>query len=153
MTSNRRRDSIDWLTRDVSHRDANLSSLDEITDFGSNPGCLRMFLRIPTRLSARPAVVVALHGCKAWSDRSGRELIESHRIEGMGQGVPLASNGEHGCGTAGPFHIDLGISSSERILEFFGLSDAREQGKKRAPSKTAKRHHSHTQGAPSKSAC
>jgi poly(hydroxyalkanoate) depolymerase family esterase len=37
--------------------------LHEVTNFGSNPGNLRMFVFAPSRKSPRPALVVALHGC------------------------------------------------------------------------------------------
>jgi poly(hydroxyalkanoate) depolymerase family esterase len=39
------------------------SPLVETTDFGSNPGDLRMFSFVPDKLSQRPALVVVLHGC------------------------------------------------------------------------------------------
>jgi feruloyl esterase len=38
-------------------------SLHEIAAFGSNPGNLRMFAHVPPGLDAKPALVVALHGC------------------------------------------------------------------------------------------
>jgi poly(hydroxyalkanoate) depolymerase family esterase len=37
--------------------------LREIEQFGSNPGNLRLFLHVPERVAARPALVVVLHGC------------------------------------------------------------------------------------------
>jgi poly(hydroxyalkanoate) depolymerase family esterase len=39
------------------------SPLTEISDFGSNPGELRMFAYLPENLPAAPALVVVLHGC------------------------------------------------------------------------------------------
>jgi poly(hydroxyalkanoate) depolymerase family esterase len=39
------------------------SRLDEVHGFGSNPGSLRMFRYLPSRLAANPALVVVLHGC------------------------------------------------------------------------------------------
>ena len=39
------------------------SSLREIDEFGSDPGRLRMFLRVPAKLPSRPSLVVGLHGC------------------------------------------------------------------------------------------
>ena len=37
--------------------------LHEVTDFGSNPGALRMFAHVPPRLARGGALVVVLHGC------------------------------------------------------------------------------------------
>jgi poly(hydroxyalkanoate) depolymerase family esterase len=39
------------------------SPLAETTDFGSNPGALRMFSFVPENLQQPPALVVVLHGC------------------------------------------------------------------------------------------
>jgi feruloyl esterase len=37
--------------------------LTKVTDFGSNPGSLRMFVHAPEQLPPNPALVVVLHGC------------------------------------------------------------------------------------------
>ncbi len=37
--------------------------LDEVASFGANPGKLRMFVHVPAKLAAEPAIVVAMHGC------------------------------------------------------------------------------------------
>ena len=39
-----------------------LSHLQEVEDFGTNPGALRMLTYLPDNLSPRPALVVVLHG-------------------------------------------------------------------------------------------
>jgi poly(hydroxyalkanoate) depolymerase family esterase len=39
------------------------SPLVEVSDFGTNPGALRMFSFVPDSLQKRPALVVVLHGC------------------------------------------------------------------------------------------
>ncbi|QUS42143.1 PHB depolymerase family esterase [Tardiphaga alba] len=39
------------------------SPLEEVTDFGSNPGNLKMFAYAPEQLAPKPALVVVLHGC------------------------------------------------------------------------------------------
>lgn len=39
------------------------ASLVEVTNFGSNPGNLRMHLYVPDSVRPTPAVVVAMHGC------------------------------------------------------------------------------------------
>jgi poly(hydroxyalkanoate) depolymerase family esterase len=42
---------------------AGSSPLNEVTDFGDNPGGLRMFTYMPADRPKRPALVVVLHGC------------------------------------------------------------------------------------------
>ena len=44
----------------------------EVTAFGSNPGNLRMRAYVPERLTSRPALVVALHGCTQTADEYDR---------------------------------------------------------------------------------
>jgi poly(hydroxyalkanoate) depolymerase family esterase len=60
------------------------------------------------------------HSRRVWKDGSGREVIEHYRIKGMGHGTPLAANG---IGTPGPFMIDAGISSTQRIAQFWQIAD------------------------------
>jgi hypothetical protein len=40
----------------------------------------------------------------------------------MSHGIPLRSNEPSPCGIAGPFFIDVGISSTRRIAAFWGLA-------------------------------
>lgn len=56
---------------------------------------------------------------KVWR-RGGIDLIESYTITGMAHGTPLAT-ATHG-GAAGPFLLEAGISSSDHIAKFFGLT-------------------------------
>lgn len=44
-------------------RTAQPSHLTELTGFGSNPGALRMFTYVPTKLARAPGLVVVMHGC------------------------------------------------------------------------------------------
>jgi acetylxylan esterase len=39
------------------------ASLTEVTGFGTNPTGIRMYLYVPDRLPANPAVLVAIHYC------------------------------------------------------------------------------------------
>jgi poly(hydroxyalkanoate) depolymerase family esterase len=59
---------------------------------------------------------------KVWR-RDGVDMIESYTITGMAHGTPLATK-THG-GAAGPFLLEVGISSSYHIARFFGLTEAR----------------------------
>ncbi len=71
------------------------------------------------------------HRHRVWQDGAGRNVIELHTIGGMGHGVALALGSEHNSGIAGPFHFDVGVPSSVRILEFFGIA-AEASGRRRA---------------------
>ncbi|WP_327048574.1 PHB depolymerase family esterase [Microbispora sp. NBC_01189] len=46
---------------------ASAATLTEVTNFGSNPGNIRMFLYVPNNVAARPGVLVAMHGCNGWA--------------------------------------------------------------------------------------
>lgn len=60
---------------------------------------------------------------RVWRDASGREMVESYTITHMAHGTPLAAGTAHDtCGVAGPFLLEVGISSSYHIARFFGLT-------------------------------
>ena len=42
---------------------ASAASLVEVTNFGNNPGGMRMHVYVPDTRPANPAIVVAMHGC------------------------------------------------------------------------------------------
>ncbi len=58
---------------------------------------------------------------RQWLDESGRVAIEDYRITGMGHGTPLKTAGPDGIGAAMPHMLDVGISSTMRIAEGWGL--------------------------------
>lgn len=60
---------------------------------------------------------------RVWVDRDGREAIEEYLIPGMGHGTPLKTNGETGCGAAGAYMLDVGISSTWHIAQRWGVLD------------------------------
>jgi poly(hydroxyalkanoate) depolymerase family esterase len=66
------------------------------------------------------------HARRVWLSPTGQILIESYTIEGLGHGTPLAAGGPDGCGAAGPFLIETGISSSSLIAASWGLERMRE---------------------------
>ncbi|MBS7809702.1 extracellular catalytic domain type 1 short-chain-length polyhydroxyalkanoate depolymerase [Roseococcus pinisoli] len=57
-----------------------------------------------------------------WCDRQGRAVIERHDIPGMGHGTPLDS--AEADETAGPYMLDVGISSTRHIAQFWGIAPA-----------------------------
>ena len=62
-----------------------------------------------------------LHHLRQWRDEVGELRIEEHLIAGMSHGAPLTSAEGQGIGVAGPFMLDVGISSTLEIAGFFGL--------------------------------
>jgi poly(hydroxyalkanoate) depolymerase family esterase len=63
---------------------------------------------------------------QVWTNAAGEEVIESFTIPGMAHGTPLATgSADTQCGAAGPFLLEVGISSSYHIAGFFGLADTR----------------------------
>ena len=63
---------------------------------------------------------------QAWINAAGEELIESYTITHMAHGTPLATGaGDDACGAAGPFLLEVGISSSYHIAKFFSASRSR----------------------------
>jgi poly(hydroxyalkanoate) depolymerase family esterase len=62
---------------------------------------------------------------QAWQDGDGHDVIEFYAITHMAHGTPLATGtADDTCGAAGPFLLDVGISSSYHIARFFGLVPA-----------------------------
>jgi feruloyl esterase len=60
---------------------------------------------------------------QVWRNADGADLIESYTITGMAHGTPLATgDGEHSYGAAGPFLLEVGISSSYHIARNWGLT-------------------------------
>jgi len=58
---------------------------------------------------------------QVWWNADGETVIESYMITDMAHGAPLSrSEG----GVTGPYMIEAGVSSSDYIAKFFGLTDA-----------------------------
>jgi poly(hydroxyalkanoate) depolymerase family esterase len=57
---------------------------------------------------------------RRWHDGSGRPVLESHAIAGLGHGTPIAPRRGHGIGA--PFLLDVDIDSSLQIAQFWGLA-------------------------------
>jgi feruloyl esterase len=63
------------------------------------------------------------HPYRAWRGSDGDALIEAYTITGMAHGVPIDPHGEEGGGAAAPFILDMGISSTQHIARFWGITD------------------------------
>jgi hypothetical protein len=60
---------------------------------------------------------------RQWRGPDGRVLVEQLEITGMGHGTPLDPGQDDGqSGVAGPHMLDVAISSTDRIAEFWGIN-------------------------------
>ncbi|MGZ8283306.1 MAG: extracellular catalytic domain type 1 short-chain-length polyhydroxyalkanoate depolymerase [Allosphingosinicella sp.] len=67
--------------------------------------------------------IVADHPRRVWADATGVPVIEQYEIAGMAHGVPLdPGTGEGQSGVAGAHMLDVGLSSTDAIAEFFGIA-------------------------------
>ena len=83
-------------------------------------------------LPAHPSFEATVDGYprQVWVNAAGDELIESYTIPSMAHGTPLATGAaDDQCGAAGPFLLEVGISSSYHIARFFGLAANRRVSK------------------------
>lgn len=56
-----------------------------------------------------------------WRGADGRVSVEEWRVEGMGHGVPIDPNGPDRLGAAGPYMLNVGLSSTAEIARSWGL--------------------------------
>ena len=76
---------------------ANNGALTEVSNFGSNPGALRMFTYRPANLASNRPLVVALHGCSqqasSYDDETGWiKFADKHRFALLLPQQPQANN-------------------------------------------------------------
>lgn len=71
----------------------------------------------------RPASKSTLDGyqVRKWQNADGRTVLEAYAINGMAHGTPINSRGENAVGSARPFMLDVGISSTWHIAQSWGL--------------------------------
>lgn len=98
---------------------------DPIVKPSNAEGLIRQWLDVhglPTAPSCEEKV--GGHRRRAWNDSAGNTLVEAFLISGMAHGVPLGPTLEgENCGTAGPFFLEAGISSTSHIAKFWALDD------------------------------
>lgn len=78
--------------------------------------------KLPERPSGEEQI--GRHTRRVWKDANGDTRLEAYSIAGMAHGVPLATASADGCGLAGQFFLEAGISSIVLITRFWGLDTA-----------------------------
>lgn len=69
-----------------------------------------------------------------WRGKTGgKPAIELNVIRGLGHGVPLSTLGEDGLGATAPYMLEAGVSSSEEIAAFWGLTPLAHRPRARTP--------------------
>lgn len=73
-------------------------------------------------LDAAPTATEATagHARHVWTDAAGKVVVELNTVAAMGHGTPLDAD----LGAAGPYMLDVGISSTREIARFWGLAEA-----------------------------
>lgn len=61
------------------------------------------------------------HVRRAWCNSDGAEVLEEYVIAGMGHGTPISAGGSESGEATGPYMLDVGISSTRKIIAFWGL--------------------------------
>ncbi len=103
--------SASWPNVSIWH-----GSLDETVRPGASDALVQQWTNVHG-LNGTPTSGVTGDGRTylVWCAADGQRKVEYHTIVGMGHGTPLKTGGASGCGTAGPYLIEVGISSSLEI--------------------------------------
>ncbi|WP_431854132.1 extracellular catalytic domain type 1 short-chain-length polyhydroxyalkanoate depolymerase [Azospirillum sp.] len=80
-----------------------------------------------------------VHTERVWRNAAGEPAVELHTLSGMAHGVAVCpGEGDGRCGRAGPFILDIGVSSTWRIAESWGLTQGVPEVEARRPAPEAK---------------
>ncbi len=98
---------------------------DPIVQSSNGEDIIRQWVNVHG-VAERPSCqeLVRGHTRRKWTDANGELLIEAFSITGMAHGVPLATAGSESCGAAGPFFLEVGISSTHHIARFWHLHES-----------------------------
>ncbi len=110
-----------WPTISIWH-----GSRDRTVDASNVEAIIRQW-RTLLKLGRLPSRIHLVDGYprRAWSDSKGRELLEVYSITGMGHGTPLKTYGRNSYGASGDYMLDVNISSTSRIADFWGLKSSK----------------------------
>jgi poly(3-hydroxybutyrate) depolymerase len=104
-----------WPTIPVWHGDSDTS-----VDNSNASAIVRQWQKIEgpaTRIK-----MVDVFPREVWCDPDARVVIEHYIIADMGQGTPISAGGDEGLGEEGKYMLEVGISSTRHIADFWGLT-------------------------------
>ncbi|HEX7849711.1 MAG TPA: PHB depolymerase family esterase [Sphingomonas sp.] len=121
-----------WPRLSIWHGDA-----DQTVSVGNAEAILAQWRGVHG-LADAPTTVDQVDGIphRVWRDRDGRIAVEEYIIPGMGHGTPLNTRGNGAYGSPAPYMLDVGISSTLRIAEFWGIAGAQAPRAARSRTKT-----------------
>jgi poly(hydroxyalkanoate) depolymerase family esterase len=109
-----------WPTISVWHGDS-----DTTVDDSNASSIVRQWQKIhkvegpPTRVE-----MVDDFPREVWCDEDARVVIEQYIIGEMGHGTPISAEGDEGLGEEGKYMLEVGISSTRHIADFWGLTQS-----------------------------
>lgn len=107
-----------WPSISVWHGDS-----DTTVDNSNASSIVRQWKNIH-KVEGPPTRVEMVDGFprQVWCDANGRVVIEHYIIGEMGHGTPISAEGDEGLGEEGKYMLDVGISSTRHIADFWGIS-------------------------------
>lgn len=107
-----------WPTISVWH-----GGRDTIVASSNADSIVRQWQKIH-KVEGSPTRVEKVNGFRrqVWCDADGREVIEEYIIGRMGHGTPISAGGDEGLGEEGKHMLEVGVSSTRRIANFWGLT-------------------------------
>lgn len=110
-----------WPTISVWH-----GGSDKTVDSSNADSIVRQWQKIHN-VEGPPTRVETVDGFprQVWCGADGREVIEEYIIAGMGHGTPISAEGaegDEGLGEESRYMLEVGISSTRRIADFWGLT-------------------------------
>lgn len=110
--------SGDWPTISVWHGET-----DGTVDSSNADAIVRQWQKIH-KVEGAPTRVEKVDGFprQVWCNADGRAVIEEYIIGAMGHGTPISAEGDEGIGEEGEYMLEVGISSTRHIADFWGLT-------------------------------
>lgn len=112
------RTTRNWPTISVWH-----GGHDRTVDRSNADSIVRQWQNVH-KVEGPPTRVEKVEGVprRVWCNDAGRPVIEEYVIVDMGHGTPIKAGGAGGLGEEGKYMLEVGISSTRHIAQFWGLT-------------------------------